>query len=132
MATPAMNYLALDPSYDPLFDVGTILSGTQAVAQAILTRLKLFQGEWWENLSLGLPMFQTILGQLASARGLQAMQLAVQQVILGTPNVTNITSMDVQFDDNTCRLQITAVVQTAFGEASVSTAPAEQSSIGGA
>jgi hypothetical protein len=34
-----------------------------AVAQIIAQRLKLFQGEWFANTSLGVPWFQSVLGQ---------------------------------------------------------------------
>ena len=131
MSTASAQYLALDPSYDPVFDPGAALSSTAAVAQDILTRLRLFQGEWWEDLNLGLPMFQTILGQLASQKGLLAMQLAVQRVILGTSYVTGITSMDVGFNDSTGRLQISAVAQTVFGTVTVTNQPGTSASIGG-
>ena len=77
MAMPSLSYLMLDSGYDPVFADGTSLTGTQAVAQAIMTRLKLFFGEWWENLALGLPVFQSMLGQLGSQRGLAAINLAV-------------------------------------------------------
>ena len=131
MATASVQYLALDQSYDPVFDPGAALVGVHAVAQNILTRLKLFQGEWWENLNLGLPMFQTILGQLASPKGLAAMQLAVQTVILGTPYVTGISSMNVQFNEGAARLVITATVQTVFGQTSVTNQPGASASVGG-
>jgi hypothetical protein len=114
-----------------VFDPGAALSGVQAVAQNVLTRLKLWRGEWWENLNLGLPMFQTILGQLASPKGLLAMQLAVQQVILGTPYVTGISSMNVQFNEGTAQLVITATVQTVFGQTSVTNQPGASASVGG-
>ncbi len=127
----SVSYLALDSSYDPVFDTGAALTGTEAVAQNILTRLKLFQGEWWEDLNLGLPMFQSILGQLASPKGLLAMQLAVQQVILGTPYVTGITSMDVEFDNDTAQLRIAAAVQTVFGTTTVTNQPGASAFIGG-
>ena len=131
MAAESVQYLALDPSYDLVFDPGAALSGTAAVAQNILTRLKLFKGEWWENLNLGLPMFQTVLGQAASSKGLLAMQLAVQQVILGTPYVTGISAMDVQFSEGTAQLVITATVQTVFGQTSVTNQPGASASVGG-
>jgi hypothetical protein len=131
VATTSVLYLALDPNYDPVFDLGAALSGTEAVAQNVLTRLKLFKGEWWENLNLGLPMFQDILGQAASSKGLLAMQLAVQTVILGTPYVISISSMQVQFNETTLQLQITATVQTAFGQTTITNQPGASASVGG-
>jgi hypothetical protein len=111
------SYLALDNVYDPVFDPGASLVDAYAVAQDVKTRLNMFMGEWWENLNLGLPMFQTILGQAATAKGLTAMQLAVQTVILGTQYVSGINSLSVQFNQDTLALSISASVTTVFGVA---------------
>lgn len=120
--TPTIQYLQLDSTYDPIFDPTANLDDTYAVAQAIRTRLKLFLGEWWENLNLGLPMFQSILGQLGSPQGLSAMTLAVTQNIEGAPYVTSVTGVTVKFVDGA--LSITATAQTQFGPVSVNTSPA--------
>ena len=126
-----IQYLALDSSYDPVFDPGASLVNAYAVKQDVETQLNLFRGEWWENLNLGLPMFQTILGQAASQNGLAAMQLAVQQVILKCPYVTSIVSLDVQFSSITLGLQISAVIATAFGQTTVTSQPGTAASLGG-
>ena len=119
-STPTIQYLQLDSFYDPIFDPAVALTNAAAVTQAIQTRLNLFLGEWWENLSLGLPVFQSMLGQLGSPQGLAAMQLAIQQTIQGTPYVTSVTSTSVTFENGQLGLQYT--VQTAFGVVSGSTA----------
>lgn len=109
----AITYLLLDANYDPVFDPGAALSDINAVRQAIATRLRLFMGEWWENLNLGLPVFQSILGQLASPSGIAAMQALIQQNILVTPYVTGVTNVGVNFTAG--KLAYTTTVQTAFG-----------------
>jgi len=93
----SISYLQLDSLNDPVFANGTSLTGAAAVQQAVLTRLNLFLGEWWENLNLGLPVFQVILGQLASPRGQAAMQLAIQQNIQGAPYVTSVGKVTTAF-----------------------------------
>lgn len=118
---PLLNYLALDSSYDPVFADNTSLTGTQAVSQAILTRLKLFQGEWWEDLTVGLPVFQSMISQLASTRGLAAMELLVSQNIQGTPYVTGVDSVRVAFTNG--QFIYSANAHTAFGVVTVSNAP---------
>jgi hypothetical protein len=120
--TPTIQYLLLDSDYDPIFDPNANLTDTNAVAQAIETRLKLFLGEWWENLGLGLPVFQSILGQLGSPQGLSAMQLAVRQNIEGGPYVTGTSDIAVTFADGA--LGITANAQTQFGPVAINAAPA--------
>jgi len=116
-------YLQLDSSYDPIFADNTALTNGAAVAQAILTRLKLFLGEWWEDLNLGLPVFQQMLGQLGSQSGLKAMQLAIQQNIAGfTPYVTAVSNVEVSFTNG--KLTYTATAETVFGSVTISNVPA--------
>jgi hypothetical protein len=119
---PTIQYLQLDPQYDPIFDSSANLTDAFAVNQAILTRLKLLLGEWWENTNLGLPLFQVILGQLGTQRGLAAMTLAVQQNIEGGPYVTGTSDISVTFTQGV--LSITAKAYTQFGPVAISTAPA--------
>lgn len=130
MATPSITYLPLDANGDIIVNTGQNLTGVYAVAQAIQTRLNLWYGEWWEDLTSGLPVFQQILGQLGSSVGLEAMQLAVRQVIEGTPYVTAIVSLTTTFEDGQLSFQV--VVQTAFGPVTVSNLPGQQAVIGGA
>jgi hypothetical protein len=130
MATaPVIQYLKLDVNYDPTFDPTQNLTDGAAVAQTILTRLNLFLGEWWEDLSLGLPVFQSMLGQLGSQQGLAAMQLAIQQNVEGAPYVTRCTAASVTFVDGA--FKFTATAQTAFGPVTVSSVPGLLAGLGG-
>lgn len=119
MATaPTLLNLQLDETYDVVFDPGAALVDANAVAQAILTRLRLFLGEWWENRDLGLPVFQQILGQLGSGQGLAAMTLTVQTNVAGAPYVTAVNAVQVKFVNGV--LSITASAQTQFGPITIS------------
>ena len=118
MAT-SISYLQLDSNYDPIFADGTSLTGAAAVAQVVLTRLNLFFGEWWENLTLGLPVFQSMLGQLASPQGLSAMQLAVSQNVSGAPFVTSVTGVVAKFKGGI--LTVTVNYTSSFGPGSITT-----------
>ena len=113
-----ISYLQLDASNDPIFADGTSLTDAAAVQQAVLTRLNLFLGEWWENLNLGLPVFQVILGHLASPRGQAAMQLAIRQNIEGAPYVISVTKVETAFINGA--FKFSAVYTTSFGTASIS------------
>src|ERR1039458_9875988 len=126
MATIA--YLQLDSSYDPIFNPTQSLANAAAVQQAILTRLKLFYGEWWEDLSLGLPVFQSMLGQLGTTRGQAAMRLAIQQNIEGGPYIISVAGIVTSFTNG--QFAFTATVNTAFGRVTVSNLPAAQASLG--
>jgi hypothetical protein len=124
----SLSYLLLDPSYDPVFAANTTLTGTKAVSQAILTRLNLFLGEWWEDLSLGLPVLQSMVAQLGSSRAIQAAQQAViDQIMTLAPYVVAVTSATVAFVNGKLSVQVT--VQTAFGMVTVQTAPGASAAI---
>ena len=119
MAT--ITYLALDADYDPIFADGTSLTDAAAVSQAILTGLRLFYGEWWESLTTGLPVFQSMLGQLGSKRGLAAIQLIVNQAVLAAPYVTNTAGVRANFSDG--RFTYAGAADTVFGPVSVVNTP---------
>lgn len=120
MASPTFTYLALDDTYDPIFANNTTLYGVEAVAQAIGTRLRLFLGEWWENLNVGLPLFQQMLGQLASGGNLAAMQASVQRVVEGTPYVLTAKVLSTAFDGANLSVQVYAT--TVFGSVTINNA----------
>lgn len=118
---PTLTYLLLDQNNDPVFIPNASLVDARAVDQAVLTRLKLFEGEWWEDLNNGLPVFQSILGQIGTQRSQQAMALAIQQRIEGTPLVVAVTNVQFQFKDGT--FQFTANYDTVFGPSTITYMP---------
>ncbi len=117
MSTLSLAYLALDANNDPDFNPANSLVGNAAVAQDILTRLRLWYGEWWENLALGLPALQLILGQGASQNAQNTMSLAIQAQIQQAPYVQKILDVQVTFASG--RFSFTCQVQTAFGVVAV-------------
>jgi len=114
MSSPAFTYRQLGPNNDPVWS--SYLSGAAAVAQAILTRLLLFEGEWWESTTDGTPWFQQILGT-----GLPPAQISllIQNRILTTPYVTSITNLAFDFNHAARSFALSASVQTAFGPTTV-------------
>ena len=111
--------IALDPNYEPVFaSQSTLLTDIDAVAQIIGTRLRLFQGEWWESLTEGTAMFQTILGH---GKNLQAVASILRARILGTPYVNSISTVAISFNPYTRQLSYSCNVQTAFGQLTIST-----------
>jgi len=111
---------ALDANGDPLQGNGqnNFLSDVYAVAQIILTRLKLFQGEWWLNLNDGLPLFQSILGSSGSSRNIEIITNLISSRISQTPYVTGIVSFEVTFTNR--QLLYSGTISTQFGLISVS------------
>ena len=102
---------------------GVFVTDNDAVAQIIQQRLKLFQGEWWENLSLGLPLFQSILGASGSQRQQQLIMLLILQQITSTPYVTGILSSSYSWFAAERQFFFTCAVQTLFGTVAVSNEP---------
>lgn len=112
-----MRYRRLDDNDDYVFGQSgqDFYTGVDAVAQAIYTRLKLLYGEWWEDISDGLPLFQNILGAPGSPQNKQAIDALITERILGTLNVKGINSFTSTIDANTRAYSFRCTVNTAFG-----------------
>jgi hypothetical protein len=121
---------ALNPTtWDPLYGNGqnNFISDLAAVTQIINTRMRLFRGEWFLNVTDGLPLFQSILGSSAGRNNIDVITNIISSRILGTPYVLSISSVDVVLSGRS--LTYSAVVQTQFGTVSINNAPALSSSL---
>jgi hypothetical protein len=117
---------ALNSNHEPTYGngQGDFLYDLDAVAQIIQTRLLLFQGEWWQNLQDGLPLFQSILGVGGAGRKPEAISLLIQQNILGlTPYVTGISDIVTTYQPNLRNFKFSCNVQTQFGTIQVTFTP---------
>ena len=114
-----MIYRKLDADGDYVLGRGpaTVISAVEAVAQAIKTRLFLWQGEWWEDRQEGLPMMQRILGYRNTQ---QAADILIRERILGTTDVVNLVSFSSSFDEKTRAYSYQAAVVTSYGEITIS------------
>lgn len=93
------------------------LSGVEAVAQAIMTRLKLLKNEWWENLNDGLPLWQQILG--ASGKNIKLIDKLFLTRIKETPGVKETYNYESTFDPNTRKYSFSVTVNTEYGTTSL-------------
>ena len=75
------------------YGIGNFYGGNKAVAQAIKTKILLFYGEWWEDLGLGIPMFQSIIGQTNKNNVNIAAQSLLRKRILEVDEVISIVSL---------------------------------------
>ena len=115
---------ALDNNGDYQLGRGSIeflVDNSAAVAQKILTRLKLFSGTWFLDTSAGTPWLQQILGRHASSPppapgliGLNLYDIALKTVILNTKGVSQLVSYSSTLDSTTRALRVSAEVQTIF------------------
>lgn len=95
------------------------LTDLLAVRQAIQTRLLLFQGEWWENLNDGTPMFQSILGSSGSKTNLSAIANMLSSRIYGTPYVSKVSNVSVTYNKSNRTYSYSADAQTVFGTTTI-------------
>ena len=91
--------LLLDRDHDLALVGGDLALATeerQQVAQHIKQRLLAIQGEWFLDLSVGLPWFNTILGK---HRSLDIVESLLRDQIEGTPRVAQLTSFLLEIDE---------------------------------
>jgi hypothetical protein len=115
-----MRYRRLDANNDFVFGLGGgnfLVDTPETVAQAVETRLRLAEGEWFLDITTGTPYQSRILG--AGKVGLY--DAAIQEVILGTPNVRAITEYTSSVDPSTRKASISVTIDTAYGTATVQT-----------
>ena len=85
-----------------------------AVAQAIQTRLQLYLGAFWRDLTDGLPLFQEIIASSGSQDHLLQVDNIFQERIKGTPGVLGIVSYTSSFNRETREYSFEATVQTEY------------------
>lgn len=115
-----MRYRALDANGDYTFGQGAsnfLIDNSRCVAQSVLTRLRLWEGEWFLDVTEGTPWLQSILGKNTAP----LYDIALRQRILDTQGVTGITDYESNLDRNTRLLSVTATISTQFGQETVST-----------
>ena len=113
-----MRYRRLSPTGDYVFGQGPgefLVDSPDAVAQAISTRLKLWQGEWFLDSQAGTPYNTQVLGY-----GTQKVyDAAIQTVILNTTGVNQIVSYSSSLNSTTRELDIVATVATIYGPTTI-------------
>jgi len=99
------------------------LQGINAVAQAIQTRLQLFYGEWWEDISDGLPLWTDIIGFGGSnknkinaiiSKRISDTKLNLTPLILSVTNVKNI------YDPTLRKYTYSAQAKSIYGNITIS------------
>src|SRR5699024_1493668 len=85
----------------------------EAIAQTIVTRLRLFLGEYFRDVTDGTPWFQQILGKFEN---LNAVEAILRNRIARTQGVVRLLAFDVQYDLDRRTLAVQATVLTVYGE----------------
>lgn len=108
-----MKYRAL-VNGDMQFGVGAsgfYINEPNAVAQSVLTRLRLWRGTWFLDENEGVPYIGGVVGRqsLASAEGV------IRRAILKTEGVTSIESMSITLDPDERSYKVEATINTIYG-----------------
>ncbi|SEU36129.1 hypothetical protein SAMN03159335_05380 [Burkholderia cepacia] len=113
-----MRYRKLDADGDFVFGGSAndfLVNSPDAVAQAVITRLRLHRGEWFLDTTAGMPWDTDVLGKYTSGK----YDAAIRTCILGTQGVTELTSYSSTADPETRVLTVTATINTIYGTTTV-------------
>jgi hypothetical protein len=123
----------IDANCDPIEGPNgpVFLSDLDAVAQIIYTTLRLLLGEWFQNLTIGFPLFQSLIGASGSPTDQAGVMLIIQHTILSCPYVLQIVDFRFEFNSATMASTFTAIVSTAFGSIVVTNAPGSSAQVNG-
>lgn len=111
-----MKYRKLDERGDYIIGRrNELYEGTEAVIQAVKTRLLLLYGEWWENPEDGTPLFEKVLGQrLRTDEPPDEVDLVFSERINGTQGVSDITSFESKIDAETRTYTADITIKTIY------------------
>jgi hypothetical protein len=114
-----MRYRKLDANGDYTFGQGLsnfFIDVPEAPAQAARTRLLLWLGTWFLDLTAGVPYLTKVLGKYTG----QTRDPVLQATILQTEGVLSLDSYSSSFDPNTRAFTVNAQAETIFGTAIIS------------
>lgn len=113
-----MRYRRIDSNGDYIFGNGKydFLVDIEAVPQAIKTKLNLFQGEWWEDLSEGLPFLQEIADRFIKSEEEKDIVTRIYcNRISDVEAVNSFLSLNAEFDNENRVYTLKADIDTVFG-----------------
>lgn len=95
------------------------IDGAESIAQQVKTKILLFYGEWWENIAIGIPMFQSIIGQVNNENAKQSAALLIEKRIREVEGVTSVSNLVVEIDSITRKLSFSCIVETSEGQVEI-------------
>ena len=113
-----MRYRKLDKNGD--FSAGHgpadfFVDSPEAVGQSVLTRLRLWSGEWFLDTDEGTPYREQVLG----IRKRQTAGPAIKMRVASTEGVTSVNDFAADYDGDSRALTVTATVDTVYGETTI-------------
>jgi hypothetical protein len=112
--------LLLNDENDLVFQNGDLVfsTGIDAILQQCRISMQLFQDEWFLNLDVGIPYWQSILGQKPTI-AIAAAQLFVRRELELVDGVEKVTKLEVTYLPTERSLKVVWQVSTVFGETPV-------------
>ncbi len=107
-----MTVRKLDDNGDIVTRGVMFITGQEEIEQTIRTRLRLFLGEYFRDVTDGTPWFESILGKGTSQ---SAREATLRNRIARSPGVIRLTSFSTDYDINTRKLTVSVSVLTNFG-----------------
>ena len=110
-----MRYRKLDKNGDFSAGHGSadfFVDSPEAVGQSVLTRLRLWTGEWFLNTDEGTPYSSQVLG----AHRRQSAGPAIKMRVASTEGVTSVNAFNADYDGDSRHIAVAATISTAYGE----------------
>lgn len=93
-----------------------LVDSPEAVGQRVGTRLRLWVGDWFLDLTEGTPYWEQILGH----KNIALAGAVLRDRILSTPFAVSVDDYSVIFDETTRDFKVVGKLNTAFGRVSFS------------
>lgn len=109
-----MRVRALDENGDIVTNGNIFIYDRECIRQTIVTRLKLFLGEYFRDINDGTPWFESILGKF---QNINAVEAILRNRIVRTTGVVRLLSFNMDYDanDTTRTLTVSGSVLTQYG-----------------
>jgi hypothetical protein len=95
------------------YAINEFIVDADATVQAVETRLKLFKGEWFLNLSSGVPWYQRVFIKPAKTTEVES---AIRETIIQTEGVKELLQFDLVFDSQTRKASVSFSANTIYGD----------------
>lgn len=115
MTTKKFRTRKLDDNGDFTISGSVWIYDIEAVAQTIDTRLKLFSGEFWRDVTEGTPWIESILTKNNRTNTIQSKISILKNRILNTGGVVSILEWNTDFSYQDRKLSVQATILTDFG-----------------
>jgi hypothetical protein len=117
-----VRYRKLSPEGDYQFGRGLLdhyIDQPEAVGQSVLTRLNLWQGQWFADQSQGVPWMTQVLGE----RTQQTRDVVVREAVLDTPGVSGIAEYASLINPDQRSFAVGMILDTAYGKGALALTP---------